>query len=424
MTTDPLRPRQDDEAPPLGAPVDAVVDEAPVGTAVAVDEAAVAAPVGTAVPAPEARGGIASAAALAELEDTLFALLSLPSETGREGPIADWLVGRAADRPLRRIGHSLVVGDLAATDDRELLLLVGHTDTVPATDADREPRREGEQIIGRGASDMKSGLAVALSVLEDDELADARYRVVLVAYAGEEGSHAGNELGAVLAEVPQLADAALAVVLEPTDLTVQLGCLGALHAEVRFTGQGAHAARPWQGRNALTRAGVLLSALDSLPPTDVEVDGLVYREVITATQAWTGADDVRARNARNVVPDRFTINLNYRFAPGRTVGQAEDRLRELVGPLAEVFVTDRAPAAPPSRHSPAVATFIASAQADVAPKQAWTDVARFAEIGVPALNFGPGLTAQAHQAGEYVRWPDVVAAREVLARILVSPPVT
>jgi len=341
----------------------------------------------------------------------LLGLLAVASVTGEERALADLLEVRAQRHglPVRRVGNSLTVGVMA--DDRPTVLLVAHLDTVPPTDADRVPRREGDRLVGRGASDMKAGLAVALSVLEDPALRDAARAPVLVCYAREEGPIEDSELPALLAAVPQLAGADLAVVLEPTDGEVQLGCIGGLHAEVTFSGVAAHSARPWQGRNALTAAGPLLADLDGRAAEEVVVDGLRFAEVLVATQA-------RTANARNVVPDRFTLNLNYRFAPDKTLDQAAQRLTAVVGDVAQVTVVDRAPAAAPRRDAAEVAAFAAAAGGPVGPKQAWTDVARFAELGVPALNYGPGLTAQAHQAGEYVPEPALGAARDVLARYL------
>jgi len=343
------------------------------------------------------------------LGDLLLELLGLLCVTGDEGPIADWLERRYAGEHVERVGHSLVVG----TPDprRPTVLLVGHTDVVPPTDSDRIPRRDGDRIVGRGASDMKAGLAVGMHCFEDPDLRAGRANLLLVAYAGEEGPHEGNELGPLLDAVPALRAAALAVVLEPTDLTVQLGCMGALHAEAVFTGRAAHAARPWQGENALTKAGAFLTGLHGRPAEDVAVDGLVFREVLTATQASTAS-------ARNVVPDRFTVNVNYRFAPDKTLAEAERRVAEMLSEADDVTVVDRAPAGRPRRGDPLVERFVAAAGAPVGPKQAWTDVARFSEAGVPALNYGPGLTAQAHQAGEHVPEANLVIAGEALARFL------
>ena len=352
--------------------------------------------------------------------DLLLDLLALPCVTGEEGPIAGWLEERYAGRGerVRRSANSIVAG--GAGDGRPVVLLVGHTDVVPPTPDDLEGRREGDRIVGRGASDMKSGLAVAMDCFEDPALRDGPYDLVLVAYAGEEGAHEGNELGPVLTAMPDLTDAQLAIVLEPTDLAVQLGCMGALHAEVTFRGRAAHSARPWHGENALTKAGVFLSQLHQRAPEDVVVDEMAYREVFTATGAWTGGPSSTAPrpNARNVVPEAFTVNVNYRFAPDKDQPAAEAAVASLVGDQADVAIVDFAPAGRPRRDAELVEAFVEAVAAPVEPKQAWTDVARFSEVGVPALNYGPGLTAQAHQAGEYVPEENVVRAREALARYL------
>ncbi len=342
------------------------------------------------------------------LAELLLELLRVPSVTGSEAALADLLQARLSSggHAVRRVGDSLVA--CPPPDFRPTVLLVAHIDTVPPTPDDADARIEGDRVVGRGASDMKAGLAVALDAFE---AGSSSHRLVLVAYAREEGAHADNELGAVLAALPELASAELAVVLEPTDLEVQLGCTGVLQAEVSFRGRAAHSARPWQGENALTPAAAFLGELGALQPRDAVVDGLRYRDVLVPTQAWTS-------NARNVVPDRFTVNLNHRFAPDRTLAQAEERVRELVAGRAEVTIVDRAPASPPFRSAPLVEAFVEAAGAPVEPKQAWTDVARFAELGVPALNYGPGLTAQAHQAGEWVPAANLDVARETLRRFV------
>ena len=350
------------------------------------------------------------------LTQLLLDLCAMPCVTGDEGPIADWVADRYASRGdvVVRVANSIVAAvPEEAGDDRPLVLLVGHLDVVPPTPDDITPRIEGDLVVGRGTSDMKAGLAVAMDAFEDDALRDGPYRLVLVAYGGEEGGVDDNELRQVLTAVPGLTEAALAIVLEPTDLQVQLGCMGALHAEVTIAGQAAHSARPWHGHNALTAAGEWLAGWHERPPTDVTVDDLLFREVTSPTQAWTG-------NARNVIPGSFTVNLNYRFAPDKTLAEAEAVLREQIGDVGEVVITDRSPACPPSRDAEVVQAFVAAVDAEIAPKQAWTDVARFAEVGVPALNYGPGLGAQAHQRGEYVPIANLAPAREALGRFLSS----
>ena len=279
---------------------------------------------------------------------------------------------------------------------------------------------------------MKSGNVIAMRLFEDEALrAASPWCIALVLYAGEEGSAASNQLEAVLDAVPWLTEAALAVVLEPTDGRVELGCLGGIHTRVTFHGVPAHSARPWQGRNAVTAAGILLANLDVATPTAVLVDGIDYRDVLTATQAFSGGFGPESRGeppVRNVVPDRFTLNLNLRFAPSRSLEAAEAELEKTVRALAgddvdlSFEVVDRAPPAPPRRDEPAVADFITSVGGALSGKQAWTDVARFAARGVPALNFGPGATAQAHQRGEWVEVEAMVDASTRLERFLTTRP--
>ena len=352
------------------------------------------------------------------LVDLLVELVDMPCVTGDEDRIASWLVDRyrTQGEHVHRIANSVVVGQ--RVDDRPVVLLVGHTDVVPPNDGDLPARVEDGNVMGRGTSDMKAGLAVAMDLFEDPALRDGPVQLQLVAYAGEEGPHEGNELAQVLSGMPELEDAALAIVLEPTDLEVQLGCMGGLHAEITVPGRAAHSARPWQGHNALTAAAPLLAELADLQPRDRMVDDLLYRDVITATQAWTS-------NARNVVPDRFVVNLNYRFAPDQSLADAESELRTMVEHMAgapvDVQIVDRSPAAPPLRGDPYVQGLVAAADGRVAAKQAWTDVAQLAAVGVAALNYGPGLTSQAHQAGEHVPVEHLEQARTVLAAFLAAP---
>jgi len=367
-----------------------------------------------------------------DLVARLVAQCAQPSVTGSERELADTLERRYRDlgEPVVRVGDSLVVGGPA--QDRPTVLLVGHLDTVPPTDADELAREatldDGTAVvIGRGASDMKAGNVVAMHLMEDDALrAGSPWSVALLLYAGEEGPAAGNALPAVLDAVPWLTDAALAIVLEPTDGRVELGCLGGIHARVTFRGAAAHSARPWQGRNALSGAGAFLTALDGRAPVTRVVDGIDFRDVLVATQAWTRGLGPQERGAApmNVVPDRFTVNVNLRFAPSRDLATAERELREevaaLSGPDADVTIeiVDRAPPAPPHRDDPAVTAFVRSVGSAIAGKQAWTDVARLTERGVPALNYGPGATAQAHQRGEWVAVDALCDARERIAGFL------
>ncbi|HET7788769.1 MAG TPA: M20/M25/M40 family metallo-hydrolase, partial [Myxococcales bacterium] len=218
--------------------------------------------------------------------------------------------------------------------------------------------------------------------------------LVMVFYDREEGPVAENGLLPLLQARPDLRRAALALCLEPTDLALQVGCCGSMHATLTFAGRSAHSARPWQGDNAVHNAGALLEHLRALAPREVRIGELSYREVLTVTRigGFTG---------RNVVPARCDLNLNFRFAPGRSVADAEAEVLALARQFgASAVVTDRAPSGPVILDNPLLQEFRALTAAPVEPKQAWTDVAQLAAAGIAAANFGPGEQAQAHQKDE------------------------
>ena len=347
------------------------------------------------------------------LVDDLVGLIRVPSVTGEEEALCTLLARRLSPRfgadALVRIGNSLVVG---RPTGNPLITLYGHLDTVPEQE-NLEPRVEGGRVFGLGASDMKSGLAVMLGLLEDGAPAATRYDVAGVFYDREEGPAADNGLEEVLDSVPWLSSAALAVVLEPTDLRVELGCQGAINATVSFLGAAAHSARPWLGENAVTRAAPWLMEMAARLPERVSVGGLEYHETFTVTTATAGV-------APNVVPPRFDLNLNYRFPPDRTPAQAEARVREVAAAADEVVIVDLAPAAPVPGSNPHLDRLVEASGGDPRGKQAWTDVARLAARGIPAVNYGPGEAAQAHTSGESVAIANLEAAFEVLHRFLAS----
>ncbi|MFQ5966924.1 MAG: succinyl-diaminopimelate desuccinylase [Acidimicrobiia bacterium] len=348
---------------------------------------------------------------MSSLSDTLLDLVRIKSVTGDEGRLVTTIserlfqsVGREATE---RIGNNLIVGRRTG---KRLLLLVGHLDTVPAQ-VDRAPYIEGDLLFGLGASDMKSGLAVMIHLLEDPDIVAGPYDVVGVFYDREEGPAEDNGLAILLREGPWLTEAEFAVVLEPTGLEIQLGCVGGINARVAFTGSSAHSARPWLGENAITRAGEWLASQHRRRRVPVDVSGLEFYEVATVTVAEGGI-------ATNVVPPRFEINVNYRFAPNMTLDEAEDKLRELLDGVDEVEILDQAPPGPVPENNEHLDRLKSLSGASVAPKQGWTDVARLAQVGVDAVNYGPGDPAQAHQATENAPLGAMDEAFSVLKELL------
>ncbi|HZS29871.1 MAG TPA: succinyl-diaminopimelate desuccinylase [Gaiellaceae bacterium] len=323
-------------------------------------------------------------------------LVDVRSESRAEAEAMAFVRGLLPGEPLYDDGEAIVWGNATAP-----VVLAGHLDTVPAQ-GNLPGRIDGDAVHGLGASDMKGGVAVML------ELARAGAEARFVFFTREEVALEESPLPAVFAS-GALDGARFAVVLEPTDCALHAGCLGNLNARVDFHGESAHSARPWTGRNAIHELVAGLAPLAALEPVDVELDGLVYREVVSAVRVEGGI-------APNVVPGLASAELNFRYAPGRTPVEAETRLRELV-PAGELHVLHNSPAAPPALSNP-LAERLRDLVPEVAPKQAWTPVAQFAEQGIDAINYGPGATAYAHKVDELVPVANLHTAYDVLARFL------
>jgi succinyl-diaminopimelate desuccinylase len=337
------------------------------------------------------------------LVDTLAWLVGIPSPTGEEEAICRAISDRLSTHPTRVIQESVVVGDPAPGK----VLLVGHTDTVPLQ-GETGARIDGDRLYGLGATDMKGGVAVMIHLIESL----GTEGLVAVFYAGEEGPIKGNQLGGIFDTVPGLTSARAGIVLEPSNRELQAGCNGVINATVSFQGEPAHSARPWLGVNAVTRSGPFLTAMNGLEPEAHEIDGLVYKEVMSVTRASGGI-------ANNVVPGRFDLNVNYRFAPDRSIEDAERKLSEVCALADTIEITDLAPAASPSVDNPLFVSLATASGAPVTPKQGWTDVAQLAVRGVPAINFGPGETDLAHKPGESVRIDDLEWAYGSLRPVLI-----
>jgi succinyl-diaminopimelate desuccinylase len=344
------------------------------------------------------------------LEALLF-FLGRPSVTGDEKLLCDDLASRIAASPgweIERISNNLAVRRREPDLSRPRVVLAGHLDTVPEPEGGIEVRVEGNRVYGRGASDMKAGDAMMLALLEGLAWEESRFEPVFVFYEREEGPYAENGLEVVFAGSPWVLDAELALVPEPTAGALEVGCVGTAQVEVTFRGRSSHAARPWQGENALTKAGEFLAALHERSANEVVVEGLPFYEVLTPTLA-------RGGRAKNVVPDSFWINVNHRFAPGRDLKDVERLFDELLDASATYEVVDFAPSGPVSLENVLLQELIQTGL-EVRPKQAWTDVARFSERGVAASNFGPGLPSQAHQEAEYAEVPLLEECYTHLAR--------
>jgi succinyl-diaminopimelate desuccinylase len=220
-----------------------------------------------------------------------------------------------------------------------------------------------------------------------------------------------NGIERLFRERPDLLEGDAALLAEPTSARVEAGCQGTMRVEVAMTGERAHTARAWRGRNAIHRLAPLLTSVAAYQGRQVTMDGCHFREGLQVVRVAGGVAD-------NVVPDRATVTLNHRFAPDRTPAEAEAHVRQVVGDVDELHVTDMAGPAPPSLGHPLLQAVLAATGGVAYAKLGWTDVARFASRGVPATNFGPGDPNLAHSAGERVTRSDIETVHAVLRTVL------
>ena len=342
------------------------------------------------------------------------ALCDIESVSGNERRLAD-----AIEAALRPLCHLDVTRDgntvIARTDlgRSERVVLAGHIDTVPLSDPPNLPtRRDGDDLVGRGTCDMKGGVAVLLRLA--GVLSEPIRDITYVFYDGEEVESARNGLARVGRNTPELLVADFAVLLEPTDGVVEGGCNGTLRVEVTARGRAAHSARPWNGHNAIHEAMTILGRLVAYESQTVAVDGLDFHEVLNAV-------GIRGGIAGNVIPDECVVTVNYRFAPNKSGAEALAHMCELFAGY-EVELTETADGARPGLNLPAARAFVEALAVPVRAKQGWTDVARFSELSIPAVNFGPGDPNWAHHEQEHAPVKQMLDAEAALLRWLAAAP--
>jgi succinyl-diaminopimelate desuccinylase len=343
------------------------------------------------------------------------ALVDIKSESGYEVELAD-----DVEAALRRYPGLAVERDgnvvLARTElgHPQRVVLAGHLDTVPI--ADNVPSvLDGDRLRGCGSSDMKSGLAAQLRVahlIGTGELVPT-VDITWVFYDCEEVAAERNGLRRLSIQRPDVLAGDLAIVLEGTNGIVEGGCQGTLRAVITTTGRRAHSARSWLGDNAIHQLGPALAVLEQYQARRVEVEGLEYREGLSAVAITGGV-------AGNVVPDAASLTVNYRFAPDRSEAQAAEHIRELFSGVGSVEIVDSAPAARPGLDGALAQALVAATGGQALAKLGWTDVARFGLLGIAALNFGPGDANLAHTREEYVQVERIAAVESALVRFLGS----
>ncbi|KGI69390.1 succinyl-diaminopimelate desuccinylase [Mycolicibacterium rufum] len=341
------------------------------------------------------------------------ALVDIPSESRHETCIADEIETALREQTsgfeIVRHGDAVLARTNFGRPSR--VLLAGHTDTVPAAD-NLPSRRDGALLYGCGTSDMKSGDAVFLHLAAT--VAEPAHDITLVMYDCEEIEASANGLGRIEKEMPDWLAADVAILGEPSGGLIEAGCQGTLRVVVSATGTRAHSARSWLGDNAIHKLSAVLGRLEAYRARDVDIDGCVYREGLSAVRIDGGI-------AGNVIPDAASVTVNFRFAPDRSVEQAYAHVGEVFDGLdVTLAMTDAAAGALPGLSRPAAAALVSAAGGEVRAKYGWTDVARFAALGIPAVNYGPGDPNMAHRADEHVDVDQITAVTETLRRYLIG----
>jgi succinyl-diaminopimelate desuccinylase len=353
----------------------------------------------------------------APVDELTAFLVDTPSVSGDERALADWVEERlraCAHLHVDRDGDAVVARTSLGRGSR--VVVAGHLDTVPI--ADNVPSRlAGDVLYGCGSADMKSGDAVLLRLAAT--LDQPRHDVTWILYDCEEVEARRNGLGRLAREHRDWLDGDLAVLMEPTDGELEAGCQGTLRVEVTVSGTRAHSARSWLGDNAIHNAREVLDRLAAYEARRPVVEGLEYREGLNAVHIGGGV-------AGNVVPDEASVTVNFRYAPDRDEDAAEGHLREVfagfLGAGGTLTVVDNAGGALPGLAEPAAAAFVAAVGRPARAKLGWTDVARFAAFGIPAVNYGPGDPTLAHTREEHVRVDRLQPAEDALTAYLTGSP--
>jgi succinyl-diaminopimelate desuccinylase len=338
-------------------------------------------------------------------------LIDISSESRHEHALVAHVLAllRRGGVAARDAGDTCVLAGTTARGAAPLVLLAGHLDTVPAQ-GNLPGARAGDVVRGLGAADMKGSLAVMLELVLRPPAATA-LEVGLVLFGREELPLTQSALTPLLAREPALRTADLVVMMEPTANAVHAGCLGNINATWTFAGRSGHSARPWLADNAIHRAAAGIHALAQVPPAEHRLDGLAFTEVVSVTRVAGGI-------AGNVIPDRATAHVNFRYAPQRDAAAAEAALHEWCDPWGELAIDSNAPSAPVATDNRLVRALRDAGGLPVEAKQAWTPVAEFAAAGIDAVNFGPGDPRFAHARDEQVAVHALVGAHATLERFL------
>ena len=327
-----------------------------------------------------------------ELGKLTLDLVNISSVSKDEKSIADSIeeaLKKCNHLKLTRVNNSLVAQ--TSFGNKQRVVIAGHIDTVPANN-NFPGKINNSEVVGLGSVDMKSGIAVALKLAS--EITSSNFDITYFFYESEEIETKFNGLELITKQQKDLLNCDFAILMEPTNGILEVGCQGSLRFEVSTSGKRSHSARWWNGENAIHKTNKILEILNNYKSREPEIDGYKFREGLQAVKINGGI-------AGNVVPDSVSVSINHRFAPDTSIDQATTNMKNLFKDF-NFLLVDAANAAPTGLSNPVIKDFVSSICKSIAPKFGWTDVARFASNGIPAINFGPGDPNLAHHPDEKV----------------------
>jgi succinyl-diaminopimelate desuccinylase len=308
------------------------------------------------------------------------------------------------------------VGALAASAAQPCVVFHGHLDVVPGRPEQFQPRVEGDRLIGRGAYDMKGGLAAMMCALKDVADQD-RVRVRFVCVPDEESEEIDDR--STDGVVARGLGGNFAITGEPTDMHIGVEAKGVLAMRIVVHGRSAHSSTPWLGDNAVLKAIDVFRAIESLPFTRESSEAFDRPSI--------NLGRIQGGDALNKVPDRCTMAVDVRYLPGQDPGEILEQVRMI--PSIDVERTFIHPTVMVSRTDPYVRA-LREAVARSAPdmeimsvgRDGASDAASFIEAGIPAVEFGP-IGAGHHGPDEWVSLASLARYRKALADFIRMLPI-
>ena len=332
------------------------------------------------------------------------------------GFVKGWLESRDIEvRDHDHNGFPVLMADVGATgQSAPCIVLHGHLDVVPGRPEQFQPRVEGDRLIGRGAYDMKGGLAAMMCALKDVADQDA-VRVRLVCVPDEESEELDERSTDAVVSAGFGGD--FAITGEPTDMHIGVEAKGVLAMRIVVHGRAAHSSTPWLGDNAVLKAVDVFRAIESLPFSR-ESSEMFDRPSINLGRISGG-------DALNKVPDRCEMAVDIRYLPGQDPGEILAQVRAIAG--IDVERTFIHPPVTVSRHNPYVQALreavssTTSGEVMSVGRDGASDAASFIEAGIPAVEFGPAGAGH-HGPDEWVSVASLERYRRALGEFVRSLP--